>query len=159
MNRKRLLAAIIAALLLLPGVAFCQQADGNIIGIENGVLFAYNINTGGVGVADEMSIHLTVADSAQTGFAFVAGDGINFPNFTLFKLQYFLNQRFGINIVAGSSGVNMATGVGLFFNLFRRNIAENVVTILKLKMDYLINVALGIQNGLIVVGISGKIGM
>ena len=118
MNKKRLIAAIIAALIWLPGAAFCQAAGGKIIAIENGVLFGYNINTAGVGVADEISIHLTVADNAQTGFAFVAGDGLNFPNFTLFKLQYFLNQRFGINIVAGSTGVNMATGVGMFFNLF-----------------------------------------
>ena len=95
MNKKRFIVAIIAALIWLPGAAFCQAADGKIIAIENGVLFGYNINTAGVGVADEISIHLTVADNAQTGFAFVAGDGTNFPDFTLFKLQYFLNPDLG----------------------------------------------------------------
>jgi hypothetical protein len=47
----------------------------------------------------------------------------------------------------------------MFFNVFRRDFADSITTVLKLKMEYLVDVSLGIDQGLVSVGIAGKIGL
>lgn len=160
-TKKRFVIFFALLIAFIPLSLSAQQTDGAIVGIENGALFGYNLGTvpPGLGVGNELAVSLTVADNVQTGFLFITGDGVNFPNFNLFELQYALNQRIGVNIFAGRTGANFATGAGLYFNLFRRVFANTVVTLVKVKMDYLIDMSLGIDKGLIVVGLSGKIGI
>jgi len=47
----------------------------------------------------------------------------------------------------------------MFLNIFRRDYADTITAVLKLKMEYLADLTLGIEHGLISVGIAGKIGL
>jgi hypothetical protein len=164
---NRIVLAVAALLTVTAVLAVAQDADNGIVGIENGINFGYSLNTSDIGSGQELGIHLTVADNTQAGFSVIQGDATNYPSFSLMKLQYFLGPRVGITVVVGKTGPvaavpplpNLATGVGMFFNVFRRDFADSITTVLKLKMEYLVDVSLGIDQGLVSVGIAGKIGL
>lgn len=164
---NRIVLAVAALLTVTSALAVAQNADSDIVGIENGINFGYNLGTSDIGSGQELGIHLTVAENTQAGFVTIQGDGANYPYFSLLKIQYFISDRVGVSVVAGRTAppaavpplTNLATGVGMFFNVFQREFAGNIATVLKLKMDYLVDVTLGIDTGTISVGIAGKIGI
>lgn len=167
MIRTNRIALAVAALLAFSATfAVAQDADNGILGIENGINFGFSLNTSDIGSAQELGIHLTVADNTQAGFVIITGDGTaNYPSFSMLRIQYFLNPVIGLSVSVGKTGVgapplgNMATGAGMFLNIFRRDFADTITALLKLKMEYLVDLSLGIDQGLISVGISGKIGL
>ena len=157
--------AVAALLAFSTALAVAQDADNGILGIENGINFGFSLNTSDIGSAQELGIHLTVADNTQAGFVIITGDGVNYASFSLLRIQYFLNPRIGLSLSVGKTGVgapplaNVATGAGMFLNIFRRDFADTITAVLKLKMEYLVDLTLGIDKGLISVGIAGKIGL
>lgn len=162
---NRILLAVAALLAFSATVAVAQDADNNILGIENGINFGYSLSTSDIGSGQELGIHLTVADNTQAGFVIITGDGTNYPSFSMLRIQYFLGPRIGLSLAVGKTGAgppplaNVATGAGMFLNVFRRDFADTITAVLKLKMEYLVDLTLGIDQGLISVGISGKIGL
>jgi len=163
---NRIVLAVAALLAFSAAIAVAQDADNGILGIENGINFGFSLNTSDIGSAQELGIHLTVADNTQAGFVIITGDGTaNYPSYSLLRLQYFLGPRIGLSVAVGKTGVgapplpNIATGAGMFLNIFRRDFADTITALLKLKMEYLVDLTLGIDQGLISVGLSGKIGL
>ena len=163
---NRIVLAVAALLALSAAAAVAQVADNGILGIENGINFGYSLDTSDIGSAQELGIHLTVADNTQAGFVIITGDGTaNYPSYSMLRLQYFLGRRIGLSVSVGKTGVgapplpNVATGAGMFLNIFRRDYADTITAVLKLKMEYLADLTLGIEHGLISVGIAGKIGL
>jgi hypothetical protein len=83
----------------------------------------------------------------------------------MLRLQYFLGPRAGVSIIAGKTGLvapplpNAATGAGLFFNIFQRSYADTISAVLKMKLEYLVDLTLGIDQGVISVGLGGRIGL
>lgn len=162
---NRIVLAVAALLAFSAALAVAQDADNGILGIENGINFGYSLNTSNIGSAQELGIHLTVANNTQAGFVIITGDGTtNYPSYSLLRIQYFLGPRIGLTVAVGKTGVvaplaNVATGVGMFVNVLRREYADSITAVLKLKMDYLVDLTQGIDQGLISVGVSGKIGL
>jgi hypothetical protein len=163
---SRIVLAVTALLAFSAALAAAQDADNDILGIENGINFGFNLDTSDIGSAQELGIHLTVADNTQVGFVIITGDGTaNYASYSLLRIQYFLGPRIGLSVAVGKTGVvapplpNVATGAGMFLNIFRRDFAETITAVLKLKMEYLVDLNLGIDHGLISVGIAGKIGL
>ncbi len=163
---NRIVLAVAALLAFSAALAVAQDADNRILGIENGINFGFSLNTSNIGSAQELGIHLTVANNTQAGFVIITGDGTtNYPSYSLLRIQYFLGPRIGMSVSLGKTGVgaaplaNIATGAGMFLNVFRREYADAITAVVKLKMDYLVDLTQGIDQGLISVGISGQIGL
>jgi hypothetical protein len=154
----RRILIVVALLVLGTGILFAQSADQDIVGIENGVVFAYNLNTDALGVGQETVINLTVTDSIQAGFTYIDGNG-GLADHTLLRLNYLILRGFGMTVSAGLTGGNPAAGIGFFINLFSRTFQDVLFTSLGLRIDYLTNTATGITGGVLAMGLSAKIGL
>ena len=88
---NRIVLAVAALLAFSAALAAAQDADNGILGIENGINFGFSLNTSDIGSAQELGIHLTVANNTQAGFVIITGDGTaNYPSFSMLRIQYFL---------------------------------------------------------------------
>ncbi|MFP4115386.1 MAG: hypothetical protein ACOC2Y_09750 [Spirochaetota bacterium] len=151
---------ITAVLVLGAGAVFAQSAEQQIVGIENGVLFAYNLNTDDLGVGQETAINLSLTDSIQAGFVYIDGDGgTGLPDHTLLRLSYLIQGGLGMNVSAGLRGGNPAAGVGIFANVFSQTFQDTLFTALGLRVDYLTTTAVAVTEGVLTAGLSVKIGM
>ncbi len=153
---------ILAGLILLVAAGlWAQSGDQQIVGIETGVVFAYNMDPAneGLGVGQSMTINLTVAPSVQAGFTYVDGDGANMPNQTLLRIHYFVARQIGLSVAAGISGGNAAAGIGIFANAFGQTFQNTLFTAFGIRIDYTLDTTLGLDAGLLTFGLAAKVGM
>jgi hypothetical protein len=155
----RRFSIVLALLALGTGALFAQSAEQNIIGIENGVVFAYNLGTDGLGVGQETAINLSINDNLQAGFVFINGDGGNLPNQTMLRLHYLAGNRFGVSIGAGTTGGNALAMLGLFGNIFSRTFQDTLYTALGFRVDYMINTGVAVTDGILSMALVAKVGM
>lgn len=157
---KRLIIAG-AILLVLAAAAPAQTSQQQIVGIETGVVFGYNLDpaTQGLGTGQEMAISLSVAENMHAGFAYVQGDAANMPNLSLLRFNYYVAERIGVAVSAGMNGANATGGVGLFASILGRTFEDTLYTGLGIRVEYLVNVATGVEEGLLMAGLSARVGI
>lgn len=156
---KSLVKFFVSISFLLVGVfGFSQNADNSILGIENGFIYAYNLNTDNLGTGTEYAMHLTVSDDIQAGFSYITGDGVDLPSAALLKLSYFVKSDLGVTVITGNSAGGLLSGAGIFYNIFTNTVGQVDVD-LKVRMDYLVNSANPVGEGLILTTLCAKIGI
>ena len=153
---------LLASVLAFPGSADAADADTRMLSIGIGNFYGYNLNTDDLGTAQELSIGFGLADNLDACFHFITGDGVggNFPSYNLFSLSYAVTPRMGMNIYGGSrvsAPIGAATGLGYYFNLFRKDFQDAMTTLLKLRVEYLISEGIAPEEGLLNIGLQGKI--
>ena len=157
---KRLIVAA-AIVLLLAAALPAQTSEQQIVGIETGVVFGYNLDpaTQGLGTGQEMAISLSVADTLHAGFAYVQGDGANMPNLSLLRFNYFVAERLGLAVSAGMDGANPVGGVGLFASILGRTFQDTLFTGLGIRVEYLVDLTAGVEEGLLMFGLGARVGI
>jgi hypothetical protein len=158
---KRLVASVVLMMLLCVAIAGAQQTDSQILGIELGFAGGYRLADNELVGGQTFGLNLTVAPSFQAGLhtASVSGAGVT-NNYGLFGLSYFLTQSLGMNVLVGATTAgDVAGGVGMFFNLFKSQNEGSFSSALKIKLQYLFNVADGIAGGSILLGVSSAFGL
>ena len=157
---KRLIIA--GAILLVFAAALpAQSSQQQIVGIETGVVFGYNLApaTQGLGTGQEMAISLSVAQNMHAGFAYVQGDGANMPNLSLLRFNYFVADRLGLAVSAGMDGANPTGGVGLFASILGRTFEDTLYTGLGLRVEYLVDLTTGVEEALLMFGLGARVGI
>lgn len=167
MWKRGVLRSLIPAIVLVAAMAFPASAatadvDTHMLSIGIGNFYGYNLNTSDLGTAQELSIGFGLADNLEAGFHFITGDGAggNFPSYDLFSLSYAVTPKMGMNIYGGSrltAPVGAAAGLGYYFNLFRKDYQDAMTTLLKLRVEYLISDGIAPEEGLLNIGLLGKI--
>jgi hypothetical protein len=160
MGHNRLAAVLVLGTLVTLGAV----AQGfPTVSIENGVEFGYNLAANDLGSAFRISIGIGLTDKMQGEFAFISGDGGNFPNYRLLSVSYEIIPRFGTTVSIGGQipaagpAVPVA-GIGIYGNLFGRSGQGSLQTGLKLRIGYLAP-ATAFQTGLIEMGVAATLGM
>jgi hypothetical protein len=153
-----------AALLFAVGVnATAQNAEARVFGVELGQVIGYNFDNEEVGAGQLMGLHFGLTEDMEVGFVFISGDGPpanDMPTFRLVRMSYFVQESLAFRLSTGSAGAanDVAGGVGVVMSPFRRNMDDILTTALHLSLDYLSpNMTSGIDEGVLAVGITGKI--
>lgn len=160
---KRVTVLLLAAALLFAvgATASAQNAETDIFGIELGQVIGYNFDNEEVGVGQLMGIHFGMTEDMEVGFVFISGEGganPDMPDFSLVRMTYFLQEMFGFQLSTGSSGGNVAGGLGVFSTPIRREFNDVLTTSLRLSVDYLMDdVTTAIDEGVLALSITGKI--
>ena len=133
--------------------------DSNIVGIEIGTLFVFNIDRQDFGPAQYFGVNLTVAKNMQTGFVSIRGDNINSLSYNMFITTFFFNQNLGLSLCVGADGVfNLSAGMNIFANILKRRFNDQLSTVLKIRIGYIYTETSN-QTGSIIVGFTGQIGL
>ncbi len=167
--KKTLVVTVILGIsfmvLSFPSPRYLEAAEGtdmSIVGIEWGSTFGYNLNESDFGPGQYFGINLAIANNMAAGFTVIAGDGVNVLDYNLLKFSYFIGGKkkpLGIDVLVGGGGATpeTAAGAGLFLNLFHKQ-AEDITTVLKLKVGYIIT-ATDNAKGSLLFTLSGQIGI
>ncbi len=139
----------------LVGQAFAVE----MIGIENGVVFGYNLGTNGLGIGHEFGIRLNLTEAMQVGFVYITGDGANMNTFTLLKIEYTVMPLLGVTMASGMTNNNLAVGIGVFSNILTNTVANRVITVLRIKFEYLYDATTSLDNGIIAASLTARIGL
>ncbi len=139
-----------------------EETDIDIVGIEWGSIFGYNITQSDFGPGQYFGLNLAVANNIVVGFTVISGDGVNVLDYNLLKFSYFIGGKkrpIGLDILIGGGGPgpDTAAGVGFFLNLFQKQ-AEEISTALKLKVAYLFTANVNPEGSLLLT-LSGQIGL
>ena len=142
-----------------------KAADGtdmNIVGIELGSVFCYNLTQKDFGPGQYLGINLAVANNLAVGFIVIAGDGTNVLDYNLLKFSYFIvgeKRPLGLDVLIGGGGAGPDTtaGAGFFLNILQRQ-AEDITTAIKLKVSYLFTANVN-PEGSLLLALSGQIGL
>ena len=142
-----------------------EGTDIGIVGIEWGSTFGYNLNESDFGPGQYFGINLAIANNMVAGFNIITGDEANVLNYKLLKFSYFIGGKkkpIGIDVLVGGGQLlllpmDIAAGAGLFLNLFQKQ-AEDITTVLKLKVGYIITAAYN-EKGSLLFTLSGQIGL
>jgi len=158
MGRNRLAAVLVLSVLVAVSAA---AQDIPTISVENGFDLGYNLATNNIGSAFHISVAVGLTDRLQGEFDFVTGDGTaNFQNYRLLGLNYAIVPRFGACVEVGQNitAAVAVAGIGLYANLFERNVQGSLQAGLKLRVDYIAPTT-GFANGLVRIGTSVTVGM
>jgi len=119
-----------------------EASDLNILGIEIGTCFVYNVDAGDIGPAQYFSINLPVGDNMVGGFTLIDGDGATALDYNLLRFSYFIGQKkpLGVDLFVGGGGAvpNISGGAGFFINLLGKELEETISTVLKFKAAYIL---------------------
>jgi|WetSurMetagenome_2_1015567.scaffolds.fasta_scaffold981572_1 hypothetical protein len=156
MNAKRILTALVLCCAACLAVA-AAEADVPVISIENGFSIGYDISASDVGSAFEFTLGVGVTDKIQAQVTFLKGDGAIYDDYRLLGLSYLVMPKLGVTTLFGQNTTATVAGVGLYSNIFERSVG-GLTTALKLKLDYLANVA-DYSDGLFRFGLVAVVGM
>lgn len=162
MNTKRI--AALAALIIALGLSAFGQATTEaampLITIENGYSAGFNVGNSKIGNAFEIVLGLGLTDRIQAQTIFIQGDGANFDTYRLLGLAYGVLPRIGVITMMGldTTAAASVAGLGLYSNLFTRNVAGSLQTGLRLKLDYIAPVT-SFATGLLRFGLAAYVGM
>jgi len=100
MKRRVILkAAAVSFLILFIIFAFfskyetAEASDLNILGIEIGTCFVYNVDAGEIGPAQLFSINLPVGTNIVGGFTLIDGDNVTALDYNLLRFSYLSVRR------------------------------------------------------------------
>ena len=157
MGRNRLAAVLVLSVLVAVSAA---AQDIPTISVENGFDLGYNL-TSNLGSSFHIAVGVGLTDKLQAEFEFLSGDTVNFPKYSLLGLNYAILPRLGACLTIGQNttgaAVNVA-GIGLYANLFQRNVQGSLQSGLRVRVDYIAPVT-GFANGLVRIGTSVFVGM
>jgi len=148
--------------LCLGGMAFAQNVDHEIFGVEMGVGFGYDIASGNIDNASSVGIHLTLTDNLSAGFLFLTGPGTSLPaSASLLTLDYGLADKLGLTLLLGrdTGAATPLTGVGAYYNIFEHKVQDALVNVVKTRIEYLFDPSVSLGNGDLYIGISLSTGM
>lgn len=137
-------------------------SDLNILGMEVGTCFVFNVDTNDIGPAQYFSINLPVSENLVGGFTLIDGDGATSLDYSLLRLSYFIGQKkpMGVDLCVGGGGAlpNLAGGVGFFINIFGKELEETVSTALKFKATYILTETQN-ESGSFIMTLTGQFGL
>ncbi|MFP4115387.1 MAG: hypothetical protein ACOCU9_02405 [Spirochaetota bacterium] len=158
---KRVVAAVVVLLVL--GVAMVgaqEQTDSQIFGVELGFAGGYRLADDELVGGQTFALNLSVAPNVQAGLQTVSATGGGSTDaYGMFALSYFFSPGLGMDVLVGSAGGSVAGGAGVFFNLFESGNEGTFSSVLKLKAQYLFNVAAGVADGSVLIGLSSGFGL
>lgn len=147
---------------LFANLAFAQNEGGNkVMGIENGIIYGYNLGTNNLGSGNFVALNLSVSKKVQTSFIYINGDAINLNNFNLLGVSYLFSNKLGLNISVGqdtTAGLPVA-GTGIYYSIFEKVFDNTINTDFQFKLDYLYDFTNGIESGTLTFSLSGSIGI
>jgi len=153
---------------IIPFIVFAQTESSNaVMGIENGVVFGYNLGSvspGGLGSGNFVSLNLTVSKNVETSFTYINGDGVsgNFPSYNLLGISYLFNSKLGLNISVGQKTVPAivaVAGTGIYYSIFEKVFDNTINTDFKFKLNYLYDFTSGVNAGVLCFSLSASIGI
>ncbi len=133
------------------------------MGIENGVIFGYNLGTSNIGSGNFVSLNLTVSKNVETSFTYINGDGVNFYNYNLLGISYLFSSKLGLNISVGQKTLPApaaaVAGTGIYYAIFEKVFDNTINTDFKFKLNYLYDFTNGVEAGVLSFSLSGSIGI
>ncbi len=159
MNKK--LVAIVASVLFIAAAASAsaQNTDTKIVGFESSIVYGYDVSAQSMGSANSYGINLTLTNSLVAGFLFTSNSGGSLADSFMLNLAYGLADKVGMNLAVGNSAAVAHVGVGMYYNIFERNVQDALVSVLKLKVGYDFAPSTGMDTGDVVMGLGLVLGM
>lgn len=135
------------------------STDVNIVGMEVGSCFIFNIDQEDFAPAQYFAVNLAITDNLIAGFTSIRGDGTIALNYDLIKISYFISEKkpLVIDILVGGDGANITAGLNITFNIFEKKMTDALSTALKFKTGYLLTETSN-PTGSIIVGLTGQVG-
>jgi hypothetical protein len=159
---KRVMASVVVLLLLGAAIAGAQEQSGTqIVEIELGFVGGYRLAQPELVGGQSFGLNLAVGPNFMAGVQAVSVTGPGGTDaYGMFGLSYLFGQSLGLSVLAGGTGGgSVSGGLMMFFNLFQNQDSNTFTSALKLKAGYLFNVAAGIADGSIVLGVASAFGM
>lgn len=158
---KKALFFVLAGALFAPGLVFTQEGtkkvDSDIFSIHAGLVAGYSLNAGATTVGRSVGINFTVSDNLKIGFLSIDGQA-GLDDFALMDMAYFITDAIGLEILFGTHGAAVASGVDAFFSIGKPTAAK-LRTTLKMNVGYLFDAANGIENGTLSAGLQATVGL
>jgi hypothetical protein len=104
-----------------------------------------------------VGINFTVSDSLKIGFLSIDGQA-GLDDFALMDMAYFITDVIGLEILFGTHGAAVASGVDAFFSIGKPTAAK-LRTTLKMNVGYLFDATNGIENGIVTASLSVSFGL
>jgi hypothetical protein len=156
---RALAVVVLAAALPLSAAA----ADTfRILSFDNGYAFGYNLASNNWNVASSFGLSVQITDTVSVGFNLLDGDGTVFTDFRLLEFNYQLFDKAGLSVSVGSTGGNLAAGIGLEMIAFQRRFQDALASELSLQLDYLFqpgSATAGVTAGILSAGLVFSIGL
>jgi hypothetical protein len=152
-----LVSAVAVSGLSAQAAAGAGSADAKIFALDLGMVTGYSLNGNAPIVGRTFGLNLTITDNLAVGL--VSTDiGAGPTAYTLMRLSYFLNPALGFNLYVGSDG-STAVGAGAFYNILKTKSDTGFSSALKLRLEYLFDVANGVAKGDIALALGSSIGL
>ena len=162
MNKITSIVILIFLMLTVNIYLFANETDNQVLGIEVGMTAGYRLSDSAIVSGQNFSLNMTVSEKVQIGFNALSVSGatpVITNSYAFLKISYFMSPKLGLNILAGTDGINPASGAGIFFNILEDKDPEGISTALKLRIDYVFDTTTGPAEGSVVMGLSGSFGL
>jgi len=153
--RVRIGLITVVMVLVLAATAAAQEQDNQLVSMEYGTLFGYDISTNNVVTGQEFAFLLRLSGEVEAGASFVQGTGV--LNGSFFRLDYALGPA-AIQLATGMYNGTLGVSLGGEFVPLSRSF-QGITTELSTSVEYLASNGLGIDNGTVAVTIAASLGI
>jgi hypothetical protein len=147
--------ALLGLLFLMAMPLAAQEQDNELLAMEYGTVFGYDLTNEAMESGQEYSFLLQLSPEIEAGASFIQGTGV--LNASFFRIDYAIGPA-SVQLQTGVYNAALGYGLGAEYVLLSRSF-EGVNTQLAASLDYFTSSALGIDNGTVSVGIAASLGI
>jgi len=151
-------AAFLAFAQTAPASAPVGNVDARFFAVDLGMVAGYSLNTNAPTVGRSFGLNFIVSDNVSVGFYNTIATA---NTYNLLRFGYYFTPALAFNLYVGSDlpGSNTAAGLGAAFALLKTRSETSLSSALKLRLEYLFDIAAGPAKGDLVLAVSSSLGL